>query len=96
MGQMHYFPLALAVLHHPGGVFLLVVVLIQIGVLRYAYMRLGISSSTALFLLLGSLIGSYINIPVAQLPEREVQSGDTVSFFGMHYVVPRWSNGPAP
>jgi uncharacterized membrane protein len=50
---------------------------------------MGISSGWAMFLLLGSLIGSYINIPIVQLPEREVQSGVTVNFFGMQYVVPQ-------
>jgi Protein of unknown function (DUF1614) len=52
-------------------------------------LRIGISSRAAMFLLLGSLFGSYINIPVAQLPEREVQSGVIVNFFGMQYVVPQ-------
>ena len=88
MGQMHYFPLAWPFFAILVGIFLLVVVLIQINVLRYAYTRLGISSGAALMLLLGSLIGSYINIPVWELPEREVQSGQVVSFFGMQYVVP--------
>jgi hypothetical protein len=44
---------------------------------------IGISSGWALLLLLlSSLIGSYINIPIAQLPEREVQSDAVVNFFG--------------
>jgi uncharacterized membrane protein len=88
MGQMQYFPLAGPFFAILVGVFLLVVVLIEINVLRYAYTRLGISSGTALLLLLASLIGSYINIPVWDFPEREVQSGEEVVFFGVHYVVP--------
>jgi uncharacterized membrane protein len=88
MGQMHYLPLAWPFFAILVGVFLLVVILIQINVLRYAYTRLGVSSSTALLLLMGSLVGSYINIPVWEFPEREVQSGQVVSFFGMQYVVP--------
>jgi uncharacterized membrane protein len=68
--------------------FLVVLVLIQIGILRYAYLRLGVSPGAAMFLLLASLIGSYINIPIAELPERNVRSGVEVSFFGMRYVVP--------
>jgi hypothetical protein len=39
------------------GIFLVLFVLIQIRVLRYAYMTLGISSGAALLLLFGSLIG---------------------------------------
>ncbi len=88
MGQMNYFPLAPAFFAVLVGIFLLLFVLIQINVLRYAYTRLGVSSGTALLLLLGSLIGSYINIPVARFPEREVQTAQDLSFFGMHYTVP--------
>jgi uncharacterized membrane protein len=88
MGQMQYLPLAGPFFAILVGVFLLVVVLIEINVLRYAYTRLGVSSGTALLLLLASLIGSYINIPVWEFPEQEVQSGEEVVFFGVHYVVP--------
>jgi uncharacterized membrane protein len=88
MGQMQYLPLAGPFFAILVGVFLLLVVLIEINVLRYAYTRLGVSSGTALLLLLASLIGSYINIPVWEFPEREVQSGQEVVFFGMHYAVP--------
>ena len=75
MGQMHYLPLSAPFFAFLVGAFLVVLALIQIGILRYAYLRIGISSGWAMVLLLGSLIGSYINIPIAQLPEREVQSG---------------------
>ena len=88
MGQMQYLPLAGPFFAILVGVFLVVVVLIQINVLRYAYTRLGVSSGTALLLLLASLIGSYINIPVWEFPDREVQSGQEVTFFGIQYVVP--------
>jgi uncharacterized membrane protein len=57
---------------HATGLFVALLVLIQLGVLRYAYMRLGISSGAALFLLFASLIGSYFNIPVVYLPEQRV------------------------
>ena len=85
---MQYFPLAWPFFAILVGLFLIVVVLIQINVLRYVYRRLGISSGTALLLLFASLLGSYINIPVWEFPEREVRSGQEVIFFGVHYVVP--------
>jgi uncharacterized membrane protein len=50
----------------------LLLLLLQIRVLRYAYMRLGVSSGGALLLLLASLIGSTIDIPIAQLGARGV------------------------
>src|SRR5579872_753769 len=70
------------------GVFLIVLIMVQLGLLRYAYMRLGVSSGAALLLLAGSLIGSYFNIPVAQIPGQRVVTGAVVDFFGMQYQVP--------
>lgn len=86
--QLHYLPLPLPFFAVLVGVFLLLIGLLQVRALRYAYLRLGISSSAALLLLLGSLLGSYFNIPVAELPERHILSGQVVAFFGMRYVVP--------
>ena len=88
MHQLQYIPLALPFFLFLVGLFLLLVVLIQIHVLQYAYAKLGLSSGTALFLLFASLIGSYFNIPVTELSEREVMSGRVISAFGMRYVVP--------
>jgi uncharacterized membrane protein len=70
------------------------VVLLQVGILRYAYMRIGISSRSALLILLGSLVGSYFNIPVAEFPERHILSGQEINFFGMHYMVPVVTDWP--
>jgi uncharacterized membrane protein len=89
MDQMQYFPLAGPFFAILVGIFLVLVVLIQINVLRYAYTRLGVSSGTALLLLLASLIGSYINIPVYEFQSRQVLSWEEVSYYGMHYLVPR-------
>lgn len=62
--------------------------LVKVEALHYAYMRLGVSSSAALLLLFGSLVGSYFNIPVAELPEQRVLAGQEIEFFGMRYEVP--------
>jgi len=86
--EVHYLPLT------PGLFSILVillvglVILIQLRILRYAYMRLGVGPGTALLLLFGSLIGSYFNIPITVLPGSTVRSGEIVDFFGMQYVVP--------
>jgi uncharacterized membrane protein len=86
--QVHYLPMT------PGLFSILVVLLaglillVQLRVLRYAYMRLGVGPGIALLLLFGSLIGSYFNIPVTVLPGAPVRSGEVVDFFGMRYVVP--------
>jgi uncharacterized membrane protein len=86
--QVHYLPLT------PGLFSILVVlaigliILAQLRILRYAYMRLGVGPGVALLLLFGSLIGSYFNIPVTVLPGAPVRSGQIVDFYGMRYLVP--------
>src|SRR5690348_3482253 len=94
MSQYHYLPLTPGFFSILVGLFILLLVLVQLGVLRYAYMRLGMSSGAALLLLAASLVGSYFNIPVAQLPGQRVVSGEVVEFFGMRYVVPVVANWP--
>jgi uncharacterized membrane protein len=85
---MHYLPLT------PGFFSILVflavglIILIQLRILRYAYMKLGLGPGAALLLLFGSLIGSYFNIPITVLPGSAVRSGEIVEYFGMQYVVP--------
>ena len=86
LGQMHYLPLEPAYFAILVGFFLLVVLLLA--TLRYAYLSLGVSSGTALLLLLASLVGSYFNIPVAQLPGQQVEAGQEITYFGIQYVVP--------
>ena len=88
MSQIHYLPLSPGFFAVLVGFFVVVAALIQVGILRYAYMRLGVSSSAALLLLMASLLGSYLNIPVAQFPEQQVMSGREIDFFGMRYSVP--------
>src|SRR5712691_10196871 len=86
--QLHYLPLSPTFFSILVGMFILLVLFIQLGILRYAYIRIGISSRAALLLLFGSLIGSYVNIPVAELAEQQIMSGREITYFGMHYVVP--------
>src|SRR5262249_56779647 len=88
LSQVHSLPLAPPFFFVLVGLFVILLVLIQLGVLRYAYMRLGISSGAALLLLFASLIGSYFNIPVVYLPEQRVLAQQEIDFFGMRYVVP--------
>jgi uncharacterized membrane protein len=86
--QVHYLPMT------PGLFSILVVllaglvILVQLRILRYAYMRLGVGPGMALLLLFGSLIGSYFNIPITVLPGTPARSGQIVDFYGMRYVVP--------
>lgn len=86
--DLQYFPLSPLYFSALVGLVVLLLLLIQLGAIRYAYMRLGVSSGAALTLLLGSLAGSYFNLPIAQIPGEQVLSGREVYFFGMRYVVP--------
>jgi uncharacterized membrane protein len=89
MGPIHYLPLSPAVFSLLVGLLILLIVLIQVGALRYAYLRLGVSSRVAVLLLLASLFGSYLNIPLAELPgQQRLLAGQEIYFFGMRYPVP--------
>jgi uncharacterized membrane protein len=85
---MHYIPLALPFFVLFWVLFGLVVVMIQIGILQYVFESMGVSRRYMFSLLLLCLLGSYVNIPVAEIPGEQVRSGRIVDFFGMEYVVP--------
>lgn len=86
--QVHYLPITPGLFAILVLLFVALTILIQLRILRYAYMRLGISPTAAMLLLFGSLIGSYFNIPITVLPAKTVHSGEVIDFFGMQYVVP--------
>jgi uncharacterized membrane protein len=88
LGYLHYLPLSLPLFSILAGIYLVLAALIQIGILRYAYIRLGLAPGTVLLLLLGSLLGSYFNIPLVDLPGRQILAHREIDFFGMRYAVP--------
>jgi uncharacterized membrane protein len=92
--QIHYLPLTPGLFAVLVFLFGVLIVLIQLRILRYAYMRLGVGPGPALLLLFGSLVGSYFNIPITVLPGKTVQTGEIVDFFGMRYVVPLVTSYP--
>src|SRR5262249_822449 len=89
MSHMHYLPLAPAFFAILVAFFLIVLILRSV---RYAYESLGVSSNTAIFLLLATLIGSFFNIPITELPPERAISHHVVDFFGMRYAVPAISH----
>jgi uncharacterized membrane protein len=89
MRHIHYLPLSPAFFSILLGLLILLIVLIQVGVLRYVYLRLGVSSRVVLLLLLASLLGSYINIPLVELPDQQqILPVQAINFFGMRYSLP--------
>lgn len=94
MSRLQYLPLDLPHFSLLAVIFLVLVVWIEVRALRLAYLQLGFGSHAALIFLLASLVGSYLNIPVARLPGRQIVSGQEIPFFGMRYVVPVVINWP--
>lgn len=93
-GEVQYLPITPGLFSILVLLFAGLIILIQLRILRYAYMRLGVGSGMALLLLFGSLVGSYFNIPITVLPAKVVRSGEIVDFFGMRYVVPLVTQWP--
>ena len=85
---MHYIPLALPFFLMLFFLFVFLVILIEIGILEYAYKKIGINRRYIFALLFLSLFGSYVNIPIAELPAEYVHSGEVITFYGMRYIIP--------
>jgi uncharacterized membrane protein len=85
MNHMHYLPLAPGFFAILVGFFVIVLILRSV---RYAYESLGVSSNTAIFLLPATLVGSFFNTPITELPPERAISHHVVDFFGMRYAVP--------
>jgi uncharacterized membrane protein len=65
---------------------------VQIGIISYAFDKIGIPSEALFSLLLLSWIGSWVNIPLARFPaEDSVMEEVVVRVFGQRYVMPQWS-----
>ena len=92
--MFHYFPLGLPFLLFLLFLFAVLIILIEIGILRYAYAKIGVKSRYMFALLLLTFLGSYVNIPVAELPPEQVHSGGKILFFGMRYVIPMVQEWP--
>jgi uncharacterized membrane protein len=92
---MHYFPMEWPFLLALVLLFSLLVLLLELRILRYAYERMGISPRWAMWILFFTLVGSSINIPVAELAPEKVISGTVVRHHGMRYVVPEVQQWPA-
>lgn len=88
MRGLYFFPLtALFII----AFFLFLVFLfifIQVGLIGYAYERIGISAHFIFPLLLLSLLGSAINLPVTRLSGGPIVMQQRTDFFGVRYVIP--------
>jgi uncharacterized membrane protein len=87
---LHYFPLALLIsptllthFSYSSYSFVFLIALIQIGILEYAYEKIGIRRRYVFGVLFLSLLG---NFPLQSFL-REIVSGNEVFYFGMRYVI---------
>jgi len=85
---LHYFPVTLPFLLVLLALLGLVVGMAAMRLLRYASVSMGISLPSLALILALSLLGSYVNIPVAYLPEKETTTVAQISFFGVTYAIP--------
>lgn len=92
---LHYFPLAWPFLLLLAGLFVVVAAAVAIRLLSFASASMGIGSRAFFALMLLSLLGSWLNIPIATLPERAVTTLGEVTFFGMRYAIPIVHDWPA-
>jgi len=86
--HIHYFPLGVGLASLFVALLLGLVLLIEIGLLSRAYSALGLNPRVATLVLFGSLLGSYINLPLVRLPEQRVVSRQVVELFGVPFLAP--------
>lgn len=85
---MYYFPVGAPVLLGFLVLFGLLVGVVASRLLRFASASMGLAPQTMLTVLLLSLLGSYINIPIGYWHERYVSAPAEITYFGIPYVIP--------
>jgi len=73
-------------------VFLLIALVLlpflMLGMMGSAFIKLGLPPTTMFWLLILTLVGSVINIPIYQIESQNLVKDQMVSFFGMRYRAP--------
>lgn len=65
---------------------------VQIGIISYAFDKMGIPSEALFSLLLLSWVGSWVNIPLVRFPAEDSVMEEVLGrVFGQRYVMPQWS-----
>lgn len=66
--------------------------LASLGLIGIAFQKLGFPPEYSVFLLLLSLLGSYVNIPVKRIESQvPVISGVAIDFYGLRYLIPSFA-----
>jgi len=64
-------------------------ILLQLQIITFAFEKLGFGTFTVFLILMGSLLGSMINIPIKELP-CDTFVRESTSFWGMRYDIPEF------
>jgi uncharacterized membrane protein len=88
LAKTNYPPIALPFFGLFFVLLVLLVALLEIGVLQYTYEQLGIGPRYFMGLMLASLLGSTINLPIAEVHETEHAPPGTATHLGMVYPIP--------
>src|ERR1043166_4563280 len=83
-----FFPVTFLLLVGSLLFLLFLFLLVQVGIIGYAYERLGISAYLIFPLLVLSLLGSSLNIPITRIEGGSMVSERRVDFFGVRHVIP--------
>ena len=88
MTHMHYFPLSLGL----AALFFFMLVafasLATVGLMSRVSSALGLAPLTVTLILFASLIGSYVNVPIARLPGERVVAREVVEIMGVPFLAP--------
>ena len=60
-----------------------------LGMIGEAFLRLGLSPGLIFWLLVLTLLGSLVNIPIYRFASREIYGDQTISYYGMRVRLPR-------
>jgi uncharacterized membrane protein len=63
-------------------------VLLEIGVIRHAFLMIGLPPEAAFLALFASLVGSYVNIPLMKIASGPTHPQEIVDHFGVRYRLP--------
>jgi uncharacterized membrane protein len=83
-----YSPLTLPFLGLLGLALIFLLAMLEIGVIQNAYHKLGMSHRAITMLLMLTIIGSYVNIPIGELVATPLIHDRVVMVNGISYVVP--------
>lgn len=71
------------------GVTIVLLLLVELHIISFAFQKLGVPPHAVTLFLVGSLLGSVINIPLARVKSQIVVDYKIVSFLGVRYRIPR-------